>query len=83
MASPGSSSAVPERKFRQWHLEYEAATKETDPGTLFKRVEIAEAAILNRCEALMQSSEALPERQEVDLALANLDTLKRDILKFS
>jgi hypothetical protein len=38
MASPESSSAVPERKLRQWHLEYEAAPKETDPVTLFERL---------------------------------------------
>jgi hypothetical protein len=83
MASPESSSAVPVRELQQWQLVYGAATKETEHLTLFKRVEIAEAAILTRREALMSSSDAFAERQELDLALANLGALKRDVLKFS
>src|SRR5689334_23071564 len=39
--------------FLQWREEYEAALQETDHKMLFKRIEIAEAALLTRREFLM------------------------------
>ena len=51
MVSRKLSSSVPERGSDGWQLEYEFALQETDRKILFKRVEIAEAAILTRREA--------------------------------
>jgi hypothetical protein len=38
-----------------WQLEYESALQETDHKILFKRIEVAEAAILTRREILPRS----------------------------
>ena len=42
--------------FPHWHDEYEAVLRETDHEMLLKRVEIAEAALLNRRNALGQQT---------------------------
>ena len=83
MASHEFSSSVPEGSLPQWQLEYEAAFKETDHKTLFKRIEVAEAAILARREVLVQSPDGFAERQEIKLALNKLRRVKKEILKFS
>jgi len=83
MASHEFSSSVPEGSLPQWQLEYEAALKETDHKTLFKRIEVAEAAILARREVLVQSPDGFAERQEIKLALNKLRRVKKEILKFS
>jgi hypothetical protein len=59
MASRKRSSSVPQT---QWQLEYEYAIQETDRKTLFKRIEVAEAAILRRREILAQSPDGSVER---------------------
>jgi hypothetical protein len=80
MASHEFSPSVPD--LPQWQQEYEAAMRETDHKTLFKRIEVAEAAILSRREVLTQSSDGFAERQEIKLALAKLRNLKKEVLKF-
>ncbi len=50
---------------------------------LFKRVEIAEAALLNHRDALTQDSDGRVEEQEIESALKSLRALKRDVLDFS
>jgi hypothetical protein len=82
MASNQTSSASPAGRFPQWQGEYEAALRETDHRMLFKRVEIAEAAILNRRETLKQESDGRMEQQEIERALEKLRVLKEDILNF-
>jgi hypothetical protein len=82
MASGKISSLVPGSDCPQWQLDYESAMQETERKVLFKRVEIAEAAILNRREALMHSSDGFAERQEIKMALDKLRTLKKEVLKF-
>jgi hypothetical protein len=82
MASHEFSSPVPDCGLPQWQLEYESAMRETDHKTLFKRIEVAEAAILDRREVLTQSSDGFAERQEIKMALAKLRTLKKEVLKF-
>ena len=82
MASHEFSSSAPETSFPQWREEYEAALRETDRETLFKRIEIAEAAILARRDVLEQSPDGFAERREVTLALAKLESLKKEVLKF-
>jgi hypothetical protein len=83
MASRESSAPVQGGDLQPWQLEYESAMKETDPVALFKRIEVAEAAVLNRREALARSDDGFTESQKIKLALANLRSLKRDVLKFS
>ena len=78
MASHEFPSSIP-----RWQLEYEAALNETDHKALFKRIEVAEAAILARREVLVQSPDGFAERQEIKLALNKLRRVKKEILKFS
>jgi len=69
-----SSSELP---FGQWRQAYQSALLETDDKALFKRIEIAESAILTRKEALAKSSDHHAERQGMEEALATLRRLKR------
>jgi len=82
MASHEFSPAAPEGAIPQWQLEYEAALNESDQKTLFKRIEVAEAAILARREILVQSPDGFAERQEIKAALDKLRRLKKEVLKF-
>ena len=81
MASDELSSSAPERN-PQWQEAYDAALRETDRETLFKRIEVAEAAILARRDVLAQSPDGFAERREIALAIAKIESLKRDVLKF-
>jgi hypothetical protein len=82
MVSEDSSSPTAEPRVTQWQSEYEAALRETESVALFKRVEVAEAAILTRVEALMDSSGSFAERREIEKALGKLLVLKKKILNF-
>jgi len=81
MASKGTAprAASP---FLQWREEYDAVLQETDHKMLFMRVEIAEATLRTRREALLRSSDGLTERREIEKALDELRTMKRDVLNF-
>ncbi len=83
MASHEFSSSISGRAIPQWQLEYEAALNETNHKALFKRIEVAEAAILARREVLVQSPDGFAERQETKLALDKLRRMKKEVLKFS
>ena len=78
--SLGDSSSSPTPSFPAWQREYEAVWAETDAISVFKRVEVAEAALLTRRKDLEGRSDH--ERAAVDEALANLQFVKRDWLKF-
>jgi len=65
-----------------WQSDYDSVLTETDTDTLFKRVEIAEAAILTRRDILHAGSECRSELQAIAEALENLRVIKRDQLKF-
>ena len=82
MASKQTPSPDSVLRFPQWQREYEAALGETDHKMLFKRVEIAEAALLNRQLALKHESDGRVERQEIERALDRLRAVKKDILNF-
>ncbi len=73
----------PPRQRLAWQPVYESALRETDHKTLFKRVEVAEAELLTRREALKCTRNGLAERTEIDLALAKLRLLKKEILGYS
>ena len=66
-----------------WRLAYESVLAETDTCALFKRVEVAEAAILTRCDALPRGPDHHAERQALKEALANLQAIKSERLGFS
>ncbi len=51
-----SLTSSPPPRFPNWQREYESALLETDESVLFKRVEVAEAAILTRRDALEHDS---------------------------
>ncbi|MGH9545054.1 MAG: hypothetical protein ACRD23_07540 [Terriglobales bacterium] len=83
MAPLEFSSSGGERQTSQWQLEYEAALQETDPMALFKKIEVAEAAVLTRREVLVQSTDGFAERQQIKTALAKLRSLKKEVLDFA
>ena len=63
-------------------LEYESAMNEVYRRTLFKRIEIAEAAVLTRREVLTLRPEDFAEWQEIERALGKLRHLKKEVLRF-
>lgn len=65
-----------------WQRDYEAVLAEAEIEKLFKLVEIAEASIRTRLDALKGSSDHHSERRAIEEALANLKVVKRDRLKF-
>jgi hypothetical protein len=56
--------------------------QEGDDKLLFQRVEIAEAALLNRPDTLKYESAAAAERQELASALDKLRAPKNNLLNF-
>lgn len=80
--APFGSSPFTAPHFPSWQRDYEAVLTETDTGALFKCVEIAEAAILTRRDALKSSAEQHSEGRALEEALANLGVIKRERLKF-
>jgi hypothetical protein len=82
MAPYEFSSSARERSDPRWRMAYETALQETDRETLFKRIEVAEAAVLARRDVLAQSADGFAERREITLAIAKLESLKKEVLKF-
>jgi hypothetical protein len=77
-----TSTSFSPLRLPNWQREYESALLETDKSVLFKRVEVAEAAMLIRRDALEHDSSSRTERGAIEDALANLRVLKRDRLHF-
>ncbi|MGH9494344.1 MAG: hypothetical protein ACRD3B_05050 [Candidatus Sulfotelmatobacter sp.] len=67
----------------EWQREYAAAFSESDTAALFKRVEVAEAAIMTCLEPLLRSVDSDNERRALEDALNQLRIIKRDRLKFN
>ena len=82
MASQDFSSSLPGEGLPKWQEAYESALQESDKRALFKRIEVAEAAILTRRADLAQSQNGFAEREEMNKALTKLRSLKKNILKF-
>jgi len=80
---PANDNSSPTRHRRDWRIAYESVLRESDRCALFKRVEVAEAAILTRRDALMHHPDHHNERRAMEAALANLRTIKRERLGFS
>lgn len=66
----------------RWQHDYDAVLAETDTKRLFKLVEAAEAAVLTRQSELEGSSDHHPERQAIEKAVAHLQVVKKERLKF-
>jgi hypothetical protein len=77
-----TSTSFPPQRFPNWQREYESALLETDKSVLFKRVEVAEAAMLTRRDELAHDSSSQTERGAIEDALTKLRVLKRDRLHF-
>ncbi len=75
-------SARSSQSHREWEHAYEMVLLESDNRALFKRIEVAEAAILLRCEDVMFARDHRAERKALAEALANLRFLKRYRLGF-
>jgi len=65
-----------------WQGEYDAALHEMDTTRLFKCVEVAEAAVLLRLEAIRKDSDHHAEREAIAEALNQLELLKKNRLGF-
>ncbi len=63
--------------FPTWQRDYEAVWGETDKAALFKRVEIAETAMLIRKDFLTCSVDNRAEWQALEAGLAELHVLKK------
>lgn len=81
MASHEVCESVRARRLAQWQTEYESALRETDHMTLFKRVEVAEATLLNCRDSLEQTTDPI-QRTEIEAALAKLHVIKKEVLNF-
>jgi hypothetical protein len=67
---------------REWKNAYAAVLLESDIYALFKLVEIAQAAILTRRDALAGSDDHQAEREAIEEALNMLALLKEKRLQF-
>jgi hypothetical protein len=68
--------------FPTWQRDYEAVYGETDKTALFKKVEIAETAMLIRRDLLTCSVDNRAEWQALEASLAELHVLKKERLNF-
>jgi hypothetical protein len=65
-----------------WRVEYDDALRENDRVRLFTRIEVAQAAILLRRDAISQDGAHPDESRAIARALAHLHILKRDRLGY-
>jgi hypothetical protein len=65
-----------------WRHAYDSVLRETDRYALFERVEIAEAAIRTRRDALPHIPDHDAERRALEDALAHLRVIKSEFLGF-
>lgn len=80
--TPSESFSSSTRHTPPWQHVYEAVLREADTNKLFKLVEVAEAAVLTRRASLEESSDHHFERRAIEEAVANLQVIKREQLKF-
>jgi len=82
MVPDESFSTPPGKRSPAWQSAYEAVLKESDTGKLFKLVEVAEAAARTRRAEVKRSAGRDAEKRALDEALANLQIVKKERLKF-
>jgi hypothetical protein len=66
--------------FPTWQRDYEAVWSATDEAALIKNIEVAEAAMLTRRDALSSSAENRAEWQSLEVGLADLHVFKKERL---
>ncbi len=69
-------------RFPAWQGAYEAALRESNIRQLFRLVEIAEAAVLTRRDALQRGCGSRAELRAIDQAWQVLLVIKQGQLKF-
>jgi len=77
--SPSSGSSL---NYPAWQREYEAVLTESDTTTIFKLVEIAEAAALTRRADIDGNASHHAEYRAIEQALTRLTEIKRYRLRF-
>jgi hypothetical protein len=80
---PAPASDLSRLRFPAWQGAYRAALQPTDRSSLFKLVEIAEAAILTRRDLLKAMAQGGVEERAIEDALQTLSNIKRKRLKFA
>lgn len=81
--APNDVFSPSERRFPGWQPAYQEVLKEVDTTKLFKLVEVAEAAVRTRQADLEGSLDHHSERRALQEAVAHLQVVKRERLKYS
>jgi len=69
-------------KYPHWQREFEAALREDDPQSLRQRVDVAEAALFLRSQALVGSAEGHAELQAISDAIRTLRAIQKEKLGY-
>jgi hypothetical protein len=69
-------------KYPHWQREFEAALREDDPQSLRQRVDVAEAALFLRSQALVESAQGQAEQQAMSDAIRILRAIQREKLGY-
>jgi hypothetical protein len=69
-------------KYPHWQREFEAALREDDPQSLRQRVDVAEAALFLRSQALVGSAQGQAEQQAISDAIRILRSIQREKLGY-
>ena len=69
-------------KYPHWQREFEAALREDDPQSLRQRVDVAEAALFLRSQALVGSAQGQAEQQAISDAIRTLRAIQREKLGY-
>jgi hypothetical protein len=69
-------------KYPHWQREFEAALREDDPQSLRQRVDVAEAALFLRSQALVESAQGQAEQQAISDAIRILRAIQREKLGY-
>jgi hypothetical protein len=68
--------------YPEWQREYRTAVMEMDLTKLFKKVEVAQAAVLTRLHELQHDADHYPERHQLMRAWRVLQIIKKEKLNF-
>ena len=69
-------------KYPHWQSEFESALREGDPQSVRQRVDVAEAALFLRSQALVGSAQGQAERQAISDAIRTLRAIQREKLGY-
>ena len=69
-------------KYPHWQREFEAALREGDPQSLRQRVDVAEAALFLRSQALVGSAQGHAEQQAISDAIRTLRAIQKEKLGY-